>query len=219
MNANNNHNNRNRNRRRNRRRVENPAGDENRPGALAPAAGRRVENEGRVDLENRAPAPADIRHLEGWGYVDFENRALARPALEADYDVARIDQSISAEGEADTIRPLIALAVRQMGPSCLFWVSAGPIQAANGQMWDSDHHVKAHGDQALAKMTVALAVHKWGQRAQISMTARPPPPAPQPQQQMAYSAPPAAPHAAPYGEYYQPPHHYPAPPAPAPYQP
>ncbi|EAA30847.1 hypothetical protein NCU05823 [Neurospora crassa OR74A] len=232
-----------RDRRRNRGRVANPAGVEDRAPPLA--AGHHVENRDLVDHENRAPvAPADIRHVEGWGQVDFGNRVLARPVPEDDYDVATFNQSISAEGEADIIRPLITLAVRQMGPSCLFWVSAGPLQAADGPTWIADHHVKAHGDQALARMTVALAVHKWGRGAQISLTARPPPPppdvAPPPAPQPHYPAPPVVPGAAPHhGEYYYPPpreeyypppreehypppHHYPGPyaaPAPAPYQP
>ncbi|KAK3486831.1 uncharacterized protein B0T23DRAFT_234479 [Neurospora hispaniola] len=245
------HNNRNHNhnrlrdRRRNRGRVASPASVEDRAPPLA--AGHHIESWGLVDQENRAPAPADIRHVEGWGQVDFGNRVLAeaRPVPEDDYDAATFNQSINAEGEADIIRPLITLAVRQMGPSCLFWVSAGPMQAADDPTWIADHHVKAHGDQALARMTVALAVHKWGRGAQISLTARPPSPPPPPDvippppaPQHHYAAPPVAPGVAPHQgeyyypppreeyypppqeEYYPPPHHYPADPyAPAPYQP
>ncbi|KAK1781443.1 heterokaryon incompatibility protein-domain-containing protein [Copromyces sp. CBS 386.78] len=216
------HRNRERRRRRNLRRAENRAAVENRaPFPGVHDAGHRADL-GPMDLGNRAPVVADMRHDEGWGYGGFENRALAEapPASQDDQVAAYYDYYIRAEGQADIICPLIALAVRQMGPSCLFSVSACPMQAANGPAWVDDHHINSYGDHALARMTVALAVFQWGLRAQIRMTARRSLPAPQPpQQQMPYPAyaPPEARGAAPYGEAG--PHHYgyPAPPPAGPY--
>ncbi|KAK3954405.1 hypothetical protein QBC32DRAFT_360206 [Pseudoneurospora amorphoporcata] len=203
------HRNRERRRRRNLRRAENRAAVENRaPFPGVHDAGHRADL-GPMDLGNRAPVVADMRHDEGWGYGGFENRALAPaeapPASQDDQVAAYYDYYIRTEGQADIIRPLIALAVRQMGPSCLFSVSAFPMQAANGPAWVDDHHINSYGDHALARMTVALAVFQWGLRAQIRMTARRSLPAaapPPPQQQMPYPAyaPPDTPGAAPYGE-------------------
>ncbi|KAK3400644.1 heterokaryon incompatibility protein-domain-containing protein [Sordaria brevicollis] len=199
--------NRNRNRRRNRRGARNPALRGNRDPVHA--AGGRVENQGHAGPENRAlpappaPPPLDPRFLEGWENADLANPALAEapPAPFEPENIPIIDHSIQVEAQAETIRQQIALAVQSFGPSCLFWVRAGPIRGALGQDWTDAHHVTSHGDHELARMTVELAVHKWGPRAQISLTARPAP--------LGAAPVPAAPAPAPgfFGAY-PPPHHY-----------